>query len=373
MKGLIMDINKKDIIILTAEGSFEKIKNKYANNIGIGEEIDTNMVLKDTKFRKKYLLRYIAALTVCCFILLSGFAFYHKPYGYINVDINPSVEMTYNYFGKVIKVKALNEDGDKILGKLKNFNGNDVEGAIEKVIMEARNQEYISNNTDDLVVVTVVDERNRVNENKVVNEVRESKNIQGLIDVELLEGTKEEHKEAKEKGKLTAEVIIENKLNEINQEKQSEKLSNVKMKKYERIAEQFNKKDKGNNEVENPSENNKSKVEDKKSSKDEEGNENNSNGKNNKNIDNKRDDNSNSSEKGKMNKEENNKENKGQEIKNNKRQNEKENIQVDNEEVEENKKEENNNEIADKKRDSSEQKKEIEVEQKQNRSNRRRD
>jgi hypothetical protein len=65
--------------------------------------------------------RFAAALAAVAAIALSAlFAYnlYHTPSAYIDVDVNPSVELTLNRFDRVIGVRAYNEDGEDIVSGL---------------------------------------------------------------------------------------------------------------------------------------------------------------------------------------------------------------------------------------------------------------
>jgi hypothetical protein len=65
--------------------------------------------------------RFAAAIAAAAAIALSAlFAYnlYYTPSAYIDVDVNPSVELTLNRFDRVIGVRAYNEDGEDIVSGL---------------------------------------------------------------------------------------------------------------------------------------------------------------------------------------------------------------------------------------------------------------
>ncbi len=76
------------------------------------------------------------------------------PAAYVSVDINPSVELGVNSFGKVISAQAYNEDGQKVLEgtNLVNF---DVEKAVSTVISNAISEGYIKEDATTTAAVAV--------------------------------------------------------------------------------------------------------------------------------------------------------------------------------------------------------------------------
>lgn len=61
--------------------------------------------------------RAVAALAACFVVALvgvGGFA-YAQPTAYVGIDINPSIELSVNRFGIVVKAEAINDDGDALL------------------------------------------------------------------------------------------------------------------------------------------------------------------------------------------------------------------------------------------------------------------
>lgn len=76
------------------------------------------------------------------------------PAAYVSVDINPSVELGVNSFGKVVSAQAYNEDGQKVLEgtNLVNF---DAEKAVSTVITNAISDGYIKEDATTTAAVAV--------------------------------------------------------------------------------------------------------------------------------------------------------------------------------------------------------------------------
>lgn len=83
----------------------------------------------------------------------SAYAYYETPKSYVSLDINPSVELGVNAFGKVVDVKPYNSDGEKILIEIK-IKGADVTEAISKLVSSAVNNGYVSEDGSTVVSLT---------------------------------------------------------------------------------------------------------------------------------------------------------------------------------------------------------------------------
>ncbi|MDE5696273.1 MAG: hypothetical protein K2I96_02510 [Lachnospiraceae bacterium] len=105
-------------------------------------------------------LRYVMAV-ICIFLLAGtgGYAVYSRPVSYISIDVNPSIELSVNCFGRVVSVKGYNEDGQDILEHvpLKNIS---YQQAIDRLLQDAYYIRFL--NRDSQLVVTVISEHSDV-------------------------------------------------------------------------------------------------------------------------------------------------------------------------------------------------------------------
>lgn len=117
--------------------------------------LQSEMRKRDTTRARNPVRRFAAALAAVAVIFLSGtftYNIYFTPSAYVDVDVNPSVELTLNRFDRVIGAHAYNEDGDGILSGL-SLKHKSYEDALI-VLIEAINEKgYIQN--DGLVSVTL--------------------------------------------------------------------------------------------------------------------------------------------------------------------------------------------------------------------------
>jgi len=146
MKGIILEYDKNDAIILTDDGLFKRIKN---NNYAIGQRIE----IKEVPKKGRRFVTGIASLAAALAITTIGSIAYYTPTDYISLDVNPSIEYTLNTFDRVLDVKAVNEDGEAILSGLK-MNNMSIDDAVKITLDELIAEGYLTDEPDSGVIIT---------------------------------------------------------------------------------------------------------------------------------------------------------------------------------------------------------------------------
>lgn len=144
MKAVIVEIKDSVAAVLSEDGRVSKIRNK---NYAIGQEI----ILKNNNKYIKLAASAAAALT----LLVTPAWAYLTPYSYVSLDINPSFEFSINRFDRVLEVRAVNDDGEKVvenisIAELKN---KEIKEAVKNVLVELKDQGYIIHGQEGGVVV----------------------------------------------------------------------------------------------------------------------------------------------------------------------------------------------------------------------------
>lgn len=105
-------------------------------------------------FQRRPVFLYALA-AICVFLLLStgGYSFYMQPVSFISIDVNPSVEIGINRFGRVVSTNAYNEDGQAVLQQLSLKNIPYVQ-AISTLLAKESSSGFL--NEDSLLVFTVI-------------------------------------------------------------------------------------------------------------------------------------------------------------------------------------------------------------------------
>ena len=146
MKGIVVEINKKDSIVMTEDGLFTKIKN---DNYEVGQTI---IVKNNNRTFSKMIIgaaSMVAALAICT---VGGFA-YSTPTDYVSLDVNPSVEYSINMFNRILDVKAVNDEGEEILSSL-DLNNLTIEDAVKETLDKLMADGYLTDDPNGGVIIT---------------------------------------------------------------------------------------------------------------------------------------------------------------------------------------------------------------------------
>jgi len=172
-----MEINGKDMVVLKKNGEYAKMK-KEGRNVCLGQEID---FAGDGK--SKWAARRLTALAASFLLFLGagagGYAYY-TPEGYVDVDINPSIEISYNRWDKVIEVSGTNEDGQRVLEESGNIKNKGVGNAVKMILEAAEDEEFLSEGSENFVSVFVSGKNNTENLEKAKNAIENHHKETGL-------------------------------------------------------------------------------------------------------------------------------------------------------------------------------------------------
>lgn len=102
--------------------------------------------------KKLYIL--ISGIVVVILIVFITLWIYFKPFVFVSIDVNPSVELSVNKFGRVIDVEAKNDQGLEILEEIeKDLKNETIEDAVTSVIDVLINEGYFNiEDTADIIV-----------------------------------------------------------------------------------------------------------------------------------------------------------------------------------------------------------------------------
>lgn len=157
MKSVVLEIKGKFAAVLSDDGSIIKIKNR---NYTVGQEIWSIQKEEDLKMKKLPVMRKMALCASCAAIMLfsagAGVWVYAAPYSYVSLDVNPSIEYTLNRLDRVIKVEAVNDDGQAILDELNmtDLKNKSIEDAILATVQQISNEGYFTKSNSEQVTAT---------------------------------------------------------------------------------------------------------------------------------------------------------------------------------------------------------------------------
>lgn len=158
-----MEKHRKFTIVVTSDGNFQKVKPIKEADIGsevsfekLTEKQSGLLFFPSRKKNSSPPLRYIA---IACMVLLLVMPFYflsgeNKTYAYVNLDINPSLEIEINEELDVVAVTPLNEDANKLLEKLPDYKNKQVVPFIEIIMNKSAELGLTKNGKNVLVGVS---------------------------------------------------------------------------------------------------------------------------------------------------------------------------------------------------------------------------
>lgn len=120
---------------------------------------DSGLEFRRERFAFNKFLTTISAVVACLILTLCGNAYYHTPVNYLCMDINPSVELGINTFGRVVSTQAYNEDGFRLLGDDK-YSNLSVEDAVSTLVQNAAKQGFIAGDGSTVIAVTAESNQN---------------------------------------------------------------------------------------------------------------------------------------------------------------------------------------------------------------------
>lgn len=239
MKAVVVDIKGNKAVGLTPNGTFVKIKN--TGKLGIGCEVDVPTgIIKFNGFAKT-----VSIAAALIFVIGLGLFAYNTPYSYIDIDINPSIEVTVNIFNRIIDIKALNNDGNKIIDNI-SVKNREVKTGIENIIKSALAEGYLKDNNTSAVMFTVSSK----SENKVSNiektvqstTSKELKAVKANPEVVVEKVTVENHDKAIKQGISPGKLLLIQKVRQLKPELKIEDLKEKPVKEILKLI-QDNKKD----------------------------------------------------------------------------------------------------------------------------------
>ena len=112
------------------------------------EVMDRIAVQEENVHRKysKQFYRYAVPVFLCLLLLLPGFGYVRSNLlvdGIIDLDVNPSIEITINRRDRVLQVKGLNEEAREVLAGT-DYRTWDVRDAVGDLVLRLNDRQYIS-------------------------------------------------------------------------------------------------------------------------------------------------------------------------------------------------------------------------------------
>lgn len=153
-----MEQHRQYTIVLTAKGMFEKAV--PITDADIGAEVAYEPLSRRRSIRGKVIhtRKQAGVLAIACVLLLLLFPVYFiadtsRTYAYVNVDINPSLELAVDKKLKIHSVKPLNTDAKQLLQQMTDIEGKELAAGIEAIMQSSVEQHLLKNGKQMLIGV----------------------------------------------------------------------------------------------------------------------------------------------------------------------------------------------------------------------------
>lgn len=158
-RGIVMSIHDKHAVVMTESGQF--LRAPLQGSPQIGEEIIFEEEIARSRRSRwnRNLYRYAGAAAILCILAVSGLAYVLKAQNpvvaYLTMDINPSVEIGVDGGEKVRELRALNEDGAKVIEGIA-YKGINVEIVASAILEKARKSHYLDASHNDIIITSIL-------------------------------------------------------------------------------------------------------------------------------------------------------------------------------------------------------------------------
>jgi len=173
-QGIVMEKHRRYSVVMTHDGSFQKAK--PIPNSMLGDEVEFepfeekqwSFAVFPKKLKPNYrLVAMVAAFLIAILPLYSWFDS-NRAYAYVNIDMNPSIEMKVNNKMKVVEMIPLNDDASLLVEKITDWKNKSVEKVTVTVIEKGKEIGLIRNSKSVMVGVSY---KNRMEQDKPITEM----------------------------------------------------------------------------------------------------------------------------------------------------------------------------------------------------------
>lgn len=187
-KGICMELKEDRSVFLLKSGQF--VKGKPAGSTAVGEESYFYPIAEKSskKVWTPIWVPIIAAIAVLALFLSVAFPA-QEAFAYVQVEINPGLEMGVNEKGNVISIRPLNGDGTLLIERLGDWKNQPLNSILTEIFNES-----IANDTEDITITTVAAKKkgkNRTSIDKMVLAVS-SEIANERISIRLKEASRED-------------------------------------------------------------------------------------------------------------------------------------------------------------------------------------
>ena len=209
MKAVVLEIKEKWAAVLCEDGVIRKVKK---GNFKVGDSFDFEAENHKKVVSIGSLRRNMVGSAAALFLIVAGVAGTYSynnvlACSYVSLDINPSIEYTLNRQDKVVAVKGLNNDGQKIADELLSVRKVTLKEALQETKQLLTQKNYLkSGSSEDVLIDISANNSARTDAlKKEALSVFGTELTKGELNLVLTESDLKEHKRANSLGISTGE------------------------------------------------------------------------------------------------------------------------------------------------------------------------
>ena len=213
-EGVIVDISKNKLTVLTPEGDFLEIKNNHTFN-KIGDLIyfepqvlnGVKRTLASGKTTKIKTIIALAASMLLIFSILPYILEESNVYAYVSLDMESSIEFSVSDDMEVLEIEVMDQEGKEMLAALAGWQNKDVAIVVAQILSLLYKDGKIEEENKVVFSTVVLDKDKKLEENleKKLTEVEVTEG--DSLRIETQEATIDDRQKAKEKGVSTATYL----------------------------------------------------------------------------------------------------------------------------------------------------------------------
>ncbi|MDQ2088057.1 anti-sigma factor domain-containing protein [Herbivorax sp. ANBcel31] len=153
-EGVVLEFSKNKAIIINSENRYIMIKRKPDMLVGEVVEYEVFEEIKNKKVAGiASTVAAISAIIVVAFLLYNNISIEKKTYAFIDIDINPSIELRIDQDNRVLKSYYFNESAKELLKEME-LDGLSVNEAVGLIVEKSEREGLIQLNQEDVVYVS---------------------------------------------------------------------------------------------------------------------------------------------------------------------------------------------------------------------------
>ncbi|WP_422123688.1 hypothetical protein DHX103_02445 [Planococcus sp. X10-3] len=166
-KGLCVELNDKSSIFIGPNGEF--VHGTPARETAVGEECyfypKQELAARKRQPIKPSWVSFAAAFAVAI-LFLSALLPKQEAYAYVQVQVNPGIELGIDENYEVVSIRELNEDGHELIAELEEWENHSLDQVLDKIINLS-----MTDTTDEIIITTIADEKDTVADKTIENAV----------------------------------------------------------------------------------------------------------------------------------------------------------------------------------------------------------